>query len=450
MVHIGAEAPETKYVRVGESDVAYQVLGDGSPDYLYCYGLGSHVDLAWDLPGVAAFLRQMASFCRPIFFDRRGTGASDGLLSHAMPTWEEWAEDIGAVLDAVGSTEAVLSAELDAGPFAILYAALHPERVKALVLCNTAARCLRADDYPIGVAAEALDAFIELVATSWGTPEMTALGNPSLSIDDPMTQRAARVARASATPYAAAAQYDYILRNLDVRQALPLIKAPTLVLHTSDNLIVPIELSRYLADHIDGATFVELQGPDVGAILAPPTEDLALIAEFLTGERAPIEIESILTTALFTDIVDSTRQAAHLGDRRWRALLDAHDGLVRDQLRRFRGQEIKTTGDGFLASFDGPARAIRCASAMVEATQGLGLEIRAGLHTGECQVRGSDLSGIAVHIASRVGSMAMAREVLVSRTVKDLVIGSGIEFADRGEHELKGVPGPWRLFAVTD
>jgi class 3 adenylate cyclase len=450
VVHVGAEAPETKYVRVGESDVAYQVLGDGSPDYLYCYGLGSHVDLAWDLPGVAAFLRQMASFCRPIFFDRRGTGASDGLLSHAMPTWEEWAEDIGAVLDAVGSTEAVLSAELDAGPFAILYAALHPERVKALVLCNTAARCLRADDYPIGVAAEALDAFIELVATSWGTPEMSALGNPSLSIDDPMTQRAARVARASATPHAAAAQYDYILRNLDVSQALPLIKAPTLVLHTSDNLIVPIELSRYLADHIEGATFVELQGPDVGAILAPPTEDLALIAEFLTGERAPIEIESILTTALFTDIVDSTRQAAHLGDRRWRALLDSHDGLVRDQLRRFRGQEINTTGDGFLASFDGPARAIRCASAMVEATQGLGLEIRAGLHTGECQVRGSDLSGIAVHIASRVGSMAMAREVLVSRTVKDLVIGSGIEFADRGEHELKGVPGSWRLFAVTD
>ena len=228
-------------------------------------------------------------------------------------------------------------------------------------------------------------------------------------------------------------------------QALLLIKAPTLVLHTSGNLIVPIELSQYLADHIEGATFVEHQGPDVGAILAPPTEDLALIAEFMTGKRAAIEIESILTTALFTDIVDSTRQAAHLGDRRWRALLDSHDAVIREQLRLFRGQEIKTTGDGFLASFDGPARAIRCASAMVEATQGLGLEIRAGLHTGECQVRGSDLSGITVHIASRLGSMAMAGEVLISRTVKDLVIGSGIEFADRGEHELKGVPGSWRL-----
>jgi len=436
-------------VRVGEADVAYQVVGEGSPDYLYCYGLGGNVDLAWDLPGVAAFMRHLASFCRPIFFDRRGTGASDALLRQEMPTWEEWAEDIGAVLDAVGSTEAVLGAELDAGPFAMLYAALHPERVKALVLSNTAARYVRADDYPIGVEPEAVDALIEFVATSWGTPQLTTFGIPSLSIDDPIAHLAARVARASATPRAAAAQYDYILRNLDVRQALPLIQAPTLVLHTSGNLIVPLELSRYLAEHIEGASFLEVQGTDVGSPSAPHIKDLEAIAEFITGERPRIHIESILTTALFTDIVDSTRKAADLGDRRWRSLLDSHDGLVRDQLWRFRGQEIKTTGDGFLASFDGPARAIRCATEIVEATHGLGVEIRAGLHTGECHARDNDLSGLAVHIASRVGSLATAGEVLVSGTVKDLVIGSGIEFADRGEHELKGVPGAWRLFAVA-
>ena len=445
---VGAEPPETRYVRVGDADVAYQVLGDGSPDYLYCYGLGSNVDLVWDLPGVAAYFRQLASFCRPIFFDRRGTGASDGLLQHEMHTWEEWAEDIGAVLDAVGSTEAVLGADLDAGPFAILYAALHPERVRALVLTNTAARYVRGDDYPIGVEPDAVDALIELVATSWGTTQLTVFGNPSVTVDDPIARRSARVARASATPRAAAAQYDYILRNLDVRQALPLIQAPTLVTHTSGNLIMPVELSRYLADHIEGASFLEVQGTDVGAISAPPVEELETIAEFVTGERPPVEVESILTTALFTDIVDSTRRAADLGDRRWRSLLDSHDGLVRDQLRRFRGQEIKTTGDGFLASFDGPARAIRCATEIVKATHGLGVEIRAGLHTGECQVRGDDLSGLAVHIASRVGSIATAGEVLVSGTVKDLVIGSGIEFVERGEHELKGVPGSWKLFAV--
>jgi class 3 adenylate cyclase len=448
IVNVGAEPPETRYVDVGGVDVAYQVFGEGVPDYLYCYGLGSSVDLAWDLPGVAAYFRHLASFCRPIFFDRRGTGASGGLLGNAVPTWEEWAEDIGAVLDAVGSTQAVLGADLDAGPFAILYAALHPERIQALVLSNTAARYIRADDYPMGVEPEAVEALVELVATSWGTPQLATLTNPSLSSEDPIAQRTAWVARALATPRAAAAQYDYILRNLDVRQALPLVKAPTLVLHTSGNLVVPRELSRYLADHIEGASFLELQGTDVGSLSVPPMEELEAIAEFITGERPRIEIESVLTTALFTDIVDSTRTAADLGDRRWRSLLDSHDDLVRHQLRRFRGQEIKATGDGFLASFDGPARAIRCAVEIVKATLGLGLEIRAGLHTGECQVRGNDLSGLAIHIASRVGSMATAGEVLVSGTVKDLVIGSGIEFVERGERELKGVPGSWKLFAV--
>jgi class 3 adenylate cyclase len=437
--------PQTKYVTVRDTDVAYQVLGDGSPDLLYCFGLGHHVDLAWDLDSTIEFWKRLERFGRPIIFDRRGAGASHGQLGPAMTTWEEWAEDIGAVLDAVESTEAVLMADLDAGPFAILFAALHPERVKALVLANTGARYLRADDYQIGVAPEAVDALVEFVAESWGTPEMAVLGNPSLSIDDERTGLIAKLLRASATPRAAAAQYDYILRHLDVRQALPLIQAPTLVFHSRDNILVPIELSRYLADHIAGAVFVELPGSDVGLA---STDFLAEVVDFLTGERPPVEIERVLTTVLFTDICNSTERASSMEHSHWKSLLDAHDRAIREQLRRFRGREIQTTGDGFVVSFDGPARAIRCAQAITEAIRALGIEVRAGLHTGECGVRGENLGGLAVHIASRVGSMARAGEVLVSGTVKDLVIGSAIEFDDRGDHQLKGVPGTWRLFAV--
>jgi class 3 adenylate cyclase len=363
-----------------------------------------------------------------------------------MPTWEEWTEDLGAVLDAVGSTEAVLIAEVDSGPLAILFATLHPERLKALVLINTAARYLRADDYPIGVASESVDALVELVSRSWGTPQLAALANPSLVGDDEGARLVARTTRASATPRAAAAQYDYILRNLDVRQALPLIQLPTLVLHNPGNPFVPIELGRYLADHIRGARFVELPGANVGLASMNVLEE---VAEFLTGARPATPSETVLTTLLFTDIVGSTARAASLGDRRWRALLDAHDGLVRDHLQRFRGLEINTTGDGFVASFDGPARAIRCATAIVEATQRLGVEIRAGLHTGECQIRRRDLAGVTVHIAARIGATARPGEILVSRTVKDLVVGSDIDFAERGEHQLKGVPGAWQLFAVS-
>lgn len=439
--------PDTNYVSVGDANVAYQVIGQGSPDFLHCFGLGSHVDLSWDLPGAREFWRRMATFCRPILFDRRGTGASDGVPFQAMPTWEEWAEDIGAVLDAVGSTEAVLAAELDAGPFAILFAAMHPERVKALILSNTAARYLRADDYPIGVAPENVDALIDLVSTSWGTPEFAVLGNPTLSTDDERSRIVARVMRASATPRAAAAQYDYLLRTLDVRQALALVQAPTLVLHTRDNFVVPIELGRYLADHIRGATFLELPGTDVSQANSE-FHGIEEVAEFLTGQRLPVEIDRILTTMLFTDICDSTQRAAALGATRWRSLLDEHDRVVRDQIHRFWGREVKTTGDGFLVSFDGPARAIRCARAIAEATESIGIDVRAGLHTGECDVRGEDLGGLAVHIAARVGAKAGPREVLVSGTVKDLVVGSDIRFEERGEHQLKGVPGSWKLFAV--
>jgi len=439
------ERPETRYVAVGDADVAYQVFGQGSPDVLFCYGLGSHIDYFWDLEQLADSWTRIASNNRSILFDRRGTGASDSVPRAVLPTWEEWAEDLGAVLDAVGSEHAVLIASMEAGAIALLFAALHPERVNGLVLINTAARFVADDDYPIGFAPDALETLLGLIAASWGTTEFVSLASPGWAWDKKLMTSIARQLRASATPRTANDQYGYLLRHLDVRPILPLIQAPTVVLHVGESPFIPVELGRYLAEHITGASFVEVPGGDVG-LPHPLVHDE--IIEFLTGERPDVEVDRVLTTVMFTDIVGSTEQAASLGDQRWRSLLDNHDRTVRDQLRRFRGNEIKTTGDGFVASFDGPARAIRCAGAIREATESLGLWLRTGLHTGECEVRGDDLSGLAVHIAARVGAKASAGEVLVSSTVKDLVIGSGIDFADRGEHELKGVPGAWRLFAV--
>ena len=441
------EAPKTRYVAVGDADVAYQVVGEGPLDLLVCYGLGSHVELVWDTPAFAEFLTGLAAFSRVIFFDRRGTGASDSVSLNAFPTWEEWTDDIVAVLGAAGSKRAAILASIDAGPIAILFAAMHPEAVSALILHNTSARYLEADDYPIGASPGFVDEVVQLFATGYGTPDFTLLANPSGADDMEYVRLLSKTYRASATPRAATAQYDYILRNVDVRHALPLIQAPTLVLNVRESFFLPVTHGHYLAEHIEGATFVELPG---GNIL-PGAADQVLdeVAEFLTGERPLVEIERILTTVLFSDIVGSTERAAMLGDQKWRNLLDAHDRTVRDQLRRFRGKEINTTGDGFVASFDGPARAIRCARAIREATSKIGVELRVGLHTGECEVRGYDLGGLAVHVAARVAALAAPGEVLVSGMVKDLVAGSGIEFDDRGEHNLKGVPGSWKLFAVS-
>jgi class 3 adenylate cyclase/alpha-beta hydrolase superfamily lysophospholipase len=443
----GDDVPETRYVSVGDADVAYQVLGDGPPDLLLFNGLGSHLELAWQVPDLSEFFTRMASLGRFILFDRRGTGMSDGVPRDAIPTWEDLAEDAGAVLDAVGSPPAVILAQSETGPMALLFAAMHPHRVTALVLVSTYARYQVADDYPIGISTAAIDAIVAMIQREWGTPELVRRAMPSRANDAEYLERAGMMIRSAATPRTAAAQYDYLLRHLDVRSALPLIQAPTLVLNARDSVLFPAEQGRYLAEHIEGAKFVELTGPDMG-FMADSTASLAgEIAEFLTGER-PVEIERILATVLFSDIAQSTATAASLGDRRWRSLLDAHDRAVREQLRRFHGREINTTGDGFLASFEGPARAIRCAEAILEATRALGIEVRAGLHTGECDVRGDDLGGLSVHIAARVADQARPGDVTVSSTVKDLVVGSDIEFSDRGDHELKGVPGTWRLFAV--
>jgi len=441
--------PETNYVAVGDADVAYQVLGEGPCDLLFFNGLGSHVEMAWENPEIADFLRRLASLRRLILLDRRGTGASDGVPRSAIPTWEEWTEDIESVLNAVGSERTSILATVDAGPIAILYVAAHPERVDSLVLCNTTARYLIADDYPIGVTPEALAFVIEFLRTRWGTLDFLSLAGAA-GPEDPVRRDAlARLFRSSVTPRTAAAQYDYLLRNLDVRAVLPLIRAPTLVLSADNPSFLPIAHGRYVAEHIEGSKFVALPGHDM-LIFSQRDVIFDEVAEFLTGTRPTTDIDRVLVSVLFTDIVGSTERAASMGDQRWRSLLDRHDQIVREQLRIFRGREVNTTGDGFVASFDGPARAIRCGQAIIDATRALGVELRVGLHTGECELRGKDLSGLAVHIAARVGSLASPGEVLVSGTVKDLVVGSGIEFQDRGEHELKGVPGTWNLFALAD
>jgi class 3 adenylate cyclase/pimeloyl-ACP methyl ester carboxylesterase len=442
------KAPETQYVSVGEADVAYQVLGEGPFDLLYCIGLGSHVELLWDLPHAADFFRRLASFSRLILFDRRGMGASDPLpaaAGNALPPWEDWADDMRAVLDAVGSNEAAVMGEQEAGAMAVLFAATHPQRVRALALSSASARYLVAPDYPIGFDQATVDRLVEFVRQSWGKRELMESVYGPLADDPEFVRLFTRWHRAAATPRTAAAQYRYILESMDVRDALRSVQAPTLVLSYLRSPY-PASHSRFLAESLPNAKLIEF---DAFADLNEPGKTEDALAVFFTGESRDLAIERILTTVLFTDIVGSTENTVALGDLRWHQILDQHDSLVREELRQHRGREINTTGDGFVASFDGPGRAIRCAQAITTRALALGVEVRAGVHTGECEVRGKDLGGLAVHIAARVGAIAEPSEILVSRTVKDLVIGSGIEFTDRGEFDLKGVPGAWKLFGVA-
>jgi class 3 adenylate cyclase len=439
-----AETPETKYVSVGDSDVAYQIVGSGAFDLLYVYPLGNHVDYDWDFPPMAKAWSILANGCRLILLDRRGTGASGGLPISTIPTWEELAEDIVAVLDAAGSTQTAVVSQLETGAIAILLAAMHPERVNSLILLTTTARYSEAEDYSIGVPHDDVDAMLDLLAKTWGSEELGRLVWLD-EADSELHRIWARIQRAAATPREAAAQYSYFAWNVDVRDVLPLVRVPTLVVHTRDNAFIPVSHGRYLAEHIPGAKFVELP---IGNSISLDEEFMGQIVEFVTGARPAVDVDRVLTTILFSDIVGSTERAALLGDQRWRELLDSHDRVVRDQLRQFRGTEVNTTGDGFLATFDGPARALRCGRAIVEALSTLGIEVRVGVHSGECEVRGNDLGGLAVHVGARTAALAAPGEVLVSQMVKELAMGSGIEFEDRGEHDLKGVPGPWRLFAA--
>jgi class 3 adenylate cyclase/pimeloyl-ACP methyl ester carboxylesterase len=440
------QRPTTSYVTVGDSQVAYQVLGDGPLDLVCFTGIGSHLEFIWEWAG--PFLRQLASFSRLILFDRRGTGASDPVALNAIPTWEEATEDVQAVLDAVRSEHAAIYAEADAGPIAVLFAATHPDRVSALVLGNTSARFVAGDDYPIGWPVDAAEVILDTFAAQWGTAELVKLVAPDLAQDEELVELLARQWRSALTPRAAGALWRTLL-EVDVRDALSSLQAPTLILHATESDIVPFSHAEYLADHIAGARLVACPGRAAGFIPVSYPATAEHIAEFLTGSTSPVAIDRVLTTILFSDIVASTSQLADVGDEAWRRVLDGHDRVVREQIRLYRGREINTTGDGFVVSFDGPARGIRCAQAITQALATLGLAVRIGLHCGECEVRGDDLAGLAVHIAARVGALAGPGDVLVSGTVKDLVAGSGIEFEDYGEQELKGVPGSWKVFALS-
>jgi class 3 adenylate cyclase len=444
--------PETRYARSGDVNVAYQVVGEGPFDFVFVPGSVSHVELGWDFPALAAFYRRLASFSRLIVFDKRGTGMSDSVAG--APTIETRIDDVCAVMDAVGSERAAVLGLSEGATMSAVFAATYPERVWALVLCGASMRNLWAPDYPWGYTEEEWDRACDEDRRRWGEPEFVRQSLQSIapSLDEENLRRLVTMVRHGASPGAIDA-LNRMNKYLDVRAVLPTIRTPTLVVNRAEEPEWFREGSRYAARHILGAKHVELPGPDHAPFAGDSDAYLHAIEEFLTEtwdagfEEA--EPDRVLATVLFTDIVGSSEKAASLGDRAWRDLLERHHQLVRHQLVRFRGNEVDTAGDGFFASFDGPARAIRCASAIVESMPALGLEVRAGLHTGECELIDGKVAGIAVHTGARVSSFALPGEVLVSSTVKELVAGSGITFEDRGQHELKGIPGAWRLYAVT-
>jgi class 3 adenylate cyclase/pimeloyl-ACP methyl ester carboxylesterase len=439
----------TEYVQVGDAQVAYKVVGDGPRDLVYFYGLGSHLEYYFDDPLVRPWISGLTSLGRLVVFDRRGTGASDRVTPSSMPTLEDWADDLHAILDGVGSSQAAIFATLDSGPIAILFAAKHPERVNALVLANTSARFLADVDYPIGATEAQGKAFVQGIRQLWGTEEYTAWINPSLANDALFVSENVRRLRAAATPTNAAAQFEHILR-CDVRPFLSLIQAPTLVLHTKRNPVIHRSHGQFLAEHIPGARYVELPGLGIAFDDGSWEAVLAEISEFLTGHRQNIELDRCLATVLFTDIVGSTTRLAVMGDRKWRQLLDEHDRAVREQLGIHSGREVDTTGDGFLASFDSAARAVRCARDVTKAVGRLGIEIRCGLHTGPCEIRRGELAGMTVHIAARVCAAAKPSEVLITETLKELLDGSGFSFSPPRTATLKGVPGTRSLYALLE
>jgi class 3 adenylate cyclase/pimeloyl-ACP methyl ester carboxylesterase len=443
------QPPKTQYARNGAVNIAYQVVGDGPTDLAIVPGFISHVDLWWTIPETTAFIRRLAGFSRLILFDKRGTGLSDPVAGPS--TLEERMEDLHAVLDAAGSQRCALLGVSEGGPMSILCAATYPDRVSALLLYGTFPTG-KPDRYPPELVEDAEHKAAELTAIieeHWGEGLAVEWFAPNLKGSPTMRRSWGLFERAAASPGMVAE----LLRSygeIDVSDVLPTLRLPTLVLHRTGDTAVPVEAGRMLARGIPEARFVELPGNDHIPWFGDADALLEEIEEFLTGSRHAPEPDRALATVLFTDIAGSTERAAALGDRRWRELLARHQSVVRDQLAAYGGREVKTMGDGFLATFDGPARAIRCARTISERSASEGIEIRAGVHTGECELIADDVGGMAVHIGARVAAKAAPGEVLVSSTVKDLVVGSGIEFADRGTHELKGVPGEWRLLAVAD
>ncbi len=439
--------PATRYARVGRDHVAYQVVGQGPRDVLLMPGWFSNVEAIWDLQPAARFLERLASFSRLILFDRRGTGLSDPLGDDGAAYVERSADDLVAVLDAAASPQAVLVGCDGAGPVAIAAAATYPHRVRALVLVNTFARMARDDDYPAGVPVDVLDAWLAQAPGQWHGVPGFVLNAPSVEGDAELTEQFTRFLRLSASPGTGVATRR-VLHAMDVRDALACVQAPTLVVHRAGDGMIRVEHGRYLAEHIAGARLAEVPGSDHLFYMGDIEPIIGEIEEFLTGARH-VDPDRVLATVLFTDIVDSTARAAAVGDRQWRGLVDEHDRVAATLVDRFQGELVKTMGDGLLASFDGPARAVRCAAAVRDAVHALGLDVRAGLHTGEVERRDGDVAGLAVVIARRICDAAGPREVLVSRTVTDLVVGSGLEFVPAGAHKLKGVSQDWPLFALA-
>jgi class 3 adenylate cyclase len=434
------------YAANGDIHLAYRTIGDGPLDLVLVSGAITNLEVLWDFPEYRAYCEQLASFSRLITFDKRGMGISDRVR---IGTLEERMDDVRAIMDDAGSESAVLLGVSEGGPMSMLFAATYPERTRALVLCGAEVKEETTDDWPWGESTrEEFEAYatVENILSRWGKGLAVGYFVPSRKDDERFREFFGRLQLQSASPHDALALMRMAF-EIDVRHVAPSISTPTLIVHRTDDQVCHVENARWLARHIEGSSYVELRGDT-----HPPWVDgddmMAEVREFLTGVREPAEPERVLTTVLFTDIVGSTERAGELGDRRWRDLIGRHHELVRRDLERFRGTEIDTAGDGFLATFDGPARAIRSAKAIAESVRQLGLEIRAGLHTGEVELTGRAVRGIAVHTGARVASYAGPSEVLVSQTVKDLVAGSGIEFDDRGTRQLKGIPGEWRLYAV--
>jgi len=438
--------PETKYATSGDVSIAYQVLGEGPLDLVVVPGWISNLDVYWEEPAVDHFYRQLASFSRLILFDKRGTGLSDRVSD--VPSLEVRMDDVRAVMDAVDSQRAALFGWSEGGPMCALFAATYPQRTTALIMAGSFPRLMRAPDFPWGRSEQVAQAYLDEIKRDWGKAVGIENRAPSMAGDERFRQWWARFLRMSASPNAATA-FTRMNQQIDIRHVLPAIQVPTLILHSSHDPLIDVAVGRYMAERISGSRFVEMQGIDHVPYLSDCETIIEEIEEFLTGVRPVPAIDRVLATVLFTDIVGATQRAAALGDRRWRQLVESHHQTVRRELDHYRGREIDTAGDGFFAAFDGPARGIRCACAISQAVHELGIDVRAGLHTGECEVMGDKYGGIAVHIGARVAARADPGEVLVSSTVRDLVAGSGLAFDDRGVQPLKGVPGDWHLFAVA-
>ncbi len=440
--------PPVRYAKSGDVHIAFQVIGDGPFDLVYVPGFTSHIDLNWD-PPAAHVTERLSSFSRLIYFDKRGTGMSDPVAD--VPTLEDRMDDLLAVLDAAESEQAALFGFSEGGAMSLLFAATYPERTRALATWGAMARTTEAPDYPFAPSFEAyLESANELILPYMSEGILTEIYVPSGAHDPEIVAQVRNREQRGASP-GMLQNLVFTYMAVDVRHIVENIHVPTLILHARGDRVVNVRNGRWLAERIPEARYVELPGID-HLVWFSDQADAVLdeLEEFFTGTRPVATPDRVLATVMFTDIVRSTERDAEVGDRRWRELLETHHKIVRDELQRFRGREVKTTGDGFLATFDGPARAIRCGSAIVEALDAVGLEVRIGIHAGEIELIGDDVAGIAVHIASRVGALAGAGEVLVSETVKGLVAGSGVTFSDRGSHELKGVPDTWRLFAVND